>query len=151
MINSNNELHTLVSSIRFKEAVRDMGDASEVLMKLRPVSFRYREAVAKGAPIDEYGLIAEEVALVAPELVARDATGKPYSVRYHVLPSLLINELQKQRGTIEAQQHLFEQQQLAIQEQRAREEVREDRIATLLARLEALESQLRGESAGTQP
>jgi len=102
LINSSNELHTLVSSLRFKEAVRDMGEASDVLMKLRPVSFRYREGVADGddgAP--EYGLIAEEVAEVAPELVAYDKEGKPYSVRYHVLPSLLLNEMQKQQRTIE--------------------------------------------------
>ena len=102
LINSSNELHTLVSSLRFKEAVRDMGDASKFLMKLRPVSFRYRDGVANGEAIDEYGLIAEEVAEVAPELVARDAAGEPYSVRYHVLPSLLLNEMQKQRRTIGA-------------------------------------------------
>jgi hypothetical protein len=56
----------MVSSIRFKEAVRDMGEASEVLAKLRPVVFRYREAVAEGEDVNEYGLIAEKVADVAP-------------------------------------------------------------------------------------
>ena len=101
LINSSNELHTLVSSIRFKEAVRDMGEASDALMQLRPVTFRYREEVAKGGDGPEYGLIAEEVAAVAPELVAYDGEGQPYSVRYHVLPSLLLNEMQKQQRTIE--------------------------------------------------
>jgi hypothetical protein len=135
LINSSNELHTLVSSLRFKEAVLDMGEASDVLMKLRPVTFRYREEVAGGTNVPEYGLIAEEVAEVAPELVALDAEGQPYSVRYHVLPSLLLNEMQKQQRT--------------IAEQGTRHEVQEAQIATLLARLDALESHLAGESTGT--
>ena len=122
LINASNELHTLVSSLRFKEAVRDMGEASEVLAKLRPVVFRYREAAAKGEDVNEYGLIAEEVAAVAPDLVTYDEEGQPYSVRYHVLPSLLINEVQKQQRTIE----------------------------TLLARVEMLEKRP-GEALGTQP
>jgi hypothetical protein len=107
-INSDHELHTGVSSIRFKEAVRDMGETSELLMKLRPVTFRYREAVANGEAIDEYGLIAEEVAQVAPELVVLDAEGDPYSVRYHILPSLLVNLNQKQQRTIEERQQVIE-------------------------------------------
>ncbi len=101
MINSSNELHTLVSSMRFKQDVRDMGETSEMLAKLRPVTFRYRENVATGEDVPEYGLIAEEVAEIAPELVAYDEEGRPYSVRYHVLPSLLLNEMQRQQRTIE--------------------------------------------------
>ena len=54
-----------------------------------------------GEDVPEYGLIAEEVAEIAPELVAYDEEGRPYSVRYHVLPSLLLNEMQKQQRTVE--------------------------------------------------
>ena len=61
------------------------------------MTFRYRE----NPEPPEYGLIAEEVAEVFPALVALDAEGKPYSVRYHVLPSLLLNEMQKQQRRIE--------------------------------------------------
>lgn len=118
LINSSNELHTLVSSARFKQDVRDMGGASERLMVLRPVVFRYREEVAQGETAPEYGLIAEEVAEVAPELVTYDDEGRPYSVRYHLLTPMLLNELQKER--------------------RARQEQRQ-LIATLAARLTALE------------
>jgi hypothetical protein len=106
-ISSEHKLGTNVSSIRFKEAVRDMGEASELLTKLRPVTFRYREAVVNGEAIDEYGLIAEEVAKVAPELVTFDAEGDPYSVRYHILPSLLLNQNQKQQRTLEEQQRVI--------------------------------------------
>ena len=68
-----------------------MGEASELLMKLRPVTFRYREDAvgAEEAKTLQYGLIAEEVAEVAPELVAPDLEGRPYSVKYHELPALL--------------------------------------------------------------
>jgi len=138
LVNSSNELHTLVSSLRFKEAVRDMGEASELLAKLRPVVFRYRQAVAEGEDENEYGLIAEEVAEVAPDLVALDEAGRPYSVRYHVLPSLLINEMQKQQRTIEAQASRIElleiERKVAVEQQK--------QVKQLVARLERLESAL---------
>ena len=111
-----------------------MGSASDVLMRLRPVSFRYREGVAD-SDATEYGLIAEEVEQLAPELVAHGEDGEPYSVRYHVLPSMLINEMQKQQRTIGEQQSTDERQQHMIEEQRAQ-------IAMLLARLDAVESHL---------
>jgi hypothetical protein len=98
---SGNELHTEMSSGRFKEAVRDMGEESSVLMELRPVTFRYRPEVREGSTQREYGLIAEEVAEVAPSLIVTDDDGRPHSVRYHVLPTLLLNELQRQEHKIE--------------------------------------------------
>ncbi len=110
-----------------------MGEASEVVMKLRPVTFRYREEVAQGEDVPEYGLIAEEVAEVAPELVAYDEDGEPYSVRYHVLPSLLLNEIQKQQRVNEEQQQVVEEQQQVI--------------AALTGRLDTVEQQLAAVSA----
>ena len=105
LVNASGELGTTTSSARFKEDVRDMADASDVLRKLRPVVFRYREDAvgAEEAKTTQYGLIAEEVEQVAPELVANDLDGKPYSVKYHELPALLLNELQKTERTVEAQ------------------------------------------------
>ena len=103
-----NELGIVVSSARFKQDVKDMGAASEALMALRPVSFRYREDVAAGEEGAQYGLIAEEVAEVAPELVIHDSEGRPFTVRYHQLAPMLLNELQKQQRTIERQQHAIE-------------------------------------------
>ncbi len=85
---------------------------------------------------------------MAPELVAWDAEGKPYSVRYHVLPSLLLNEAQRQQRTIEGQASVIEEQRAQLGREAERNEVQEAQIATLLARLDALESQL-GESTGT--
>jgi hypothetical protein len=102
LVNAGGTLGTTTSSARFKQDVRDMGDASDLLMRLRPVTFRYtEEAVGAGdARTRQYGLIAEEVAAVAPELVAPDLEGRPYSVKYHELPALLLNEVQAQRRTI---------------------------------------------------
>jgi hypothetical protein len=89
-------LGTTTSSRRFKEEIADMGDASAPLLALRPVTFRYTEAAAGDGPRPlDFGLIAEEVAELYPDLVAYDEEGKPYSVRYHVLPAMLLNELQK--------------------------------------------------------
>jgi hypothetical protein len=103
-VNSSGLLGTSsVSSARFKQDVRDMGDASDVLMRLRPVTFRYREDAVddpEDAKIPQYGLVAEEVAEVAPELVTADSDGRPYTVKYHELPALLLNEVQVQRRTI---------------------------------------------------
>ncbi|HXK24721.1 MAG TPA: tail fiber domain-containing protein [Myxococcota bacterium] len=105
LVNASGVLGTTTSSARFKQNVRDMDHAGDVLMKLRPVAFEYREDVvgAQDAKTTQYGLIAEEVAQVAPELVAPDLDGKPYSVKYHELPALLLSQVQQQQRTIDAQ------------------------------------------------
>ena len=72
-----------------------------MLHDLRPVTFRYRKEVADGDDMPPYGLIAEEVVEVAPELVVYDKEGQPYSVRYHLLAPMLLNEMQKQQRRIE--------------------------------------------------
>jgi len=150
-VNSSGVLGTATSSLRFKQDVEDMGESSDVLAKLRPVRFHYREKVVgeANAWVPQYALIAEEVAEVAPELVAPDAHGQPYSVRYHVLAPMLLNEFQKQQRTIEGQEHTIEGQRARLGLEAERNEVQEAQIATLLARLGVLESQLGGESTGT--
>lgn len=108
LINSTGRLGTMTSSLRFEQDVHDMGEAGEVTMALRPVTFRYREDAGGDGKTREYGLIAEEVAEVAPELVVYDEQGRPYSVRYHVLPALLLNEIPKWRRTDREQQQTIE-------------------------------------------
>ncbi len=127
-VNSSGDLGTSTSSRRFKEDIAEVGAESERLLALRPVSFRYtKEAAGEGERPLEYGLIAEEVAEVFPELVAYDEEGAPYTVRYHLLVPLLLNELQRERVT--------------AREQGARVEEHESTIAALLERIEALERQ----------
>jgi Chaperone of endosialidase len=126
-VNSDGQLGTQTSSLRFKEQVRDMGDSSYGLMKLRPVTFLYKPEYEKGQRTLQYGLIAEEVAQVYPELVAYDPDGNPYSVRYQYLSTMLLNELQKQYRRAAAQAEVIEAQEQKI-----------DHLEQRLLRLETL-------------
>ena len=102
-VKTDGKLGTSTSSRRFKEDIREIGDGSDGLMRLRPVAFRYKPETDPGG-LTQYGLIAEEVAEVYPELVVTDRQGRPEAVRYHLIEPLLLNELQNQRRTIERQQ-----------------------------------------------
>ena len=103
VIDSNGQMGTVSSSRRFKEDIQDMGAASHDLMRLRPVTFRYKKPFADGSKPIQYGLIAEEVADVYPDLVAHSADGKIETVKYQVLDSMLLNEIQLQEAEIGAQ------------------------------------------------
>ncbi len=81
-----------------------MDRASSDLMRLRPVTFRYKKEYDSGEGRLQYGLIAEEVAEVYPELVVYDDTGKVKTVEYQKLPAMLLNELQKQHGKLQEQE-----------------------------------------------
>jgi len=96
VIDSNGQLGTISSSRRYKEDIQDMGNSSDRLLQLRPVTFRYKEAYEDGEKPIDYGLIAEEVADVFPELVVFNKDQKPETVKYRLLSSLLLNELQKE-------------------------------------------------------
>jgi len=102
-INANGQLGTITSSRRFKNDIKSMGTQSDPLLKLRAVTFRYKTADETGAHPLQYGLIAEVVAKVAPDLVQYDKAGKPFTVRYHLLTPMLLNELQKERAARKAE------------------------------------------------
>jgi hypothetical protein len=95
LVDSAGQLGTISSSRRFKDEIRDMAELTERLLVLRPVVFRYKTEVPSGERPLEYGLIAEEVAEVFPELVVNDEEGRPFTVKYHLLSSMLLNELRK--------------------------------------------------------
>ncbi len=97
------------SSRRFKEDIHDLGKASEGLQRLRPVAFRYKADAVAGGGAQDYGLIAEEVAEVYPELVGRNAEGEIITVHYHKLIPMLLNELQQQQTQILRQQRKNEE------------------------------------------
>ena len=125
-INSNGQLGAQTSSIRFKEQIQDMGDSTSAVMKLRPVTFFYKPEYDKGDRTQQYGLIAEEVAKVSPELVAYDNEGQPYTVRSQYIATMLLNEVQKQYRRAETQAEVIKAQ--------------EDKIDDLEQRLARLES-----------
>jgi hypothetical protein len=128
-VNGNGQLGVLPSSARYKRDIHDMGGASAGLMRLRPVSFRYKSDPSGTL---QYGLVAEEVARVYPELVTRGTDGKVQSVRYLELTALLLNELQKQTTKIAAQQREID----ALKQKDAS-------LNALSERLAALEQQVR--------
>ena len=91
---------------------------SRELLKLRPVSFRYKPEYDDGAGHRQYGLIAEEVASIFPELAVLDNHGAPMAVRYELLPPILLNEVQRQNGQLLEQAARLDAQQREIEELR---------------------------------
>jgi len=102
-VNSSGQLGTTTSSRRFKDDIADLGAESDLLMKLRPVAFYYKPELDE-TQTRQYGLVAEEVAQVAPQLVVFDKDGAPQTVRYHFVNAMLLNEVQKQRTIIVSQE-----------------------------------------------
>ena len=94
-INSSGKLGTTTSSRRFKEEIKRMDTASEALFSLKPVTFRYKKEIDP-AGTSQFGLVAEEVEKVNPDLVVRDKEGKPYTVRYEQVNAMLLNEFLKE-------------------------------------------------------
>ena len=97
---SNGRLGTSTSSRRFKQDVKPMAQASEALLALEPVSFRYKKQVDP-AQLPQFGLVAEDVEKVNPDLVVRDKEGKAYSVRYDQVSAMLLNEFLKEHRKVE--------------------------------------------------
>jgi len=99
-VNANGQLGTATSSRRFKQEIKPMDKASEAILALRPVTFRYKQEIdPKGIP--QFGLVAEEVEKVNPDLVVRDAEGKVYTVRYEAVNAMLLNEFLKEHREVE--------------------------------------------------
>ncbi len=103
MVTATGQLGVVSSSRRYKEDIRSMGDTSDRLLKLRPVTFRYKQPNESGQKPEQYGLIAEEVAKVMPELVIYNEKGRPETVAYQTLTPLLLNELQREHGQLSTQ------------------------------------------------
>jgi hypothetical protein len=100
-VNGNGRLGTTLSSRRFKEDITDMGDTSSKLFQLRPVTFHYKPEYDDGSHLLQYGLIAEEVEKVYPEMVAYGNDGQILTVKYQMLAPMLLNEVQKQNARAE--------------------------------------------------
>jgi hypothetical protein len=99
-VNSDNKIGTLSSSRRYKEEITPMDKASETLFALKPVTFRYKKEVDAERALS-FGLIAEDVAKVSPQLITRDEKGNPQTVRYEAVNAMLLNEFLKQHRKVE--------------------------------------------------
>src|SRR5205823_10650766 len=100
IIDTNGHLGTVVSSARFKDQIKAMDKASEAILALQPVTFRYKHDLDP-AGIPQFGLVAEQVEKVNPDLVARDEQGKPYTVRYEAVNAMLLNEFLKEHRKVQ--------------------------------------------------
>ena len=149
MVSATGQLGILVSSSRYKRDIRTMGERSQGLLKLRPVTFRYKQD-PRGER--QYGLIAEEVARVYPELVGYGSDGKVQTVRYQELIPMLLNELQKQDRKNQKQQEQLYRQAKQIQsltEQSEDQAAYNRRLSAQVARLEGLFEQATTAQRGT--
>lgn len=143
LIDSTGHLGVQVSSARYKRDIHDVGDSSDGLLKLRPVSYRYKQDPTGSM---QYGLIAEDVEQVYPELVTHTADGKIQGVRYDLLPALLINEIQKQASDAkrkDAQIAELKRQAEAQRREIAALKKKDSQIDALAERMSALEQQAR--------
>jgi trimeric autotransporter adhesin len=102
IVDTNGHFGTVVSSKRFKDGIKPMDKASEAILALKPVTFRYKHELDPDG-IPQFGLVAEQVEKVNPDLVARDDQGKPYSVRYEAVNAMLLNEFLKEHRKMEEQ------------------------------------------------
>jgi hypothetical protein len=99
-VNSSGQLGVRASSARYKDAIKPMDKASEAILALKPVTFRYKKEIDPNRT-PEFGLVAEDVEKVNPDLVARDDQGKPYTVRYEAVNAMLLNEFLKEHSKVE--------------------------------------------------
>jgi trimeric autotransporter adhesin len=107
IVDAHGKLGTIASSAALKDDVKPMEKTSEVILALKPVTFRYKRQLDPDG-IPQFGLVAEQVEKVNPDLVARDEQGKPYTVRYEAVNAMLLNEFLKARRQIDAQQKQIE-------------------------------------------
>ena len=156
MINTNGQLGVMGSSERFKEEIKPMDTASEAILALRPVTFRYKHEIDPNG-IPQFGLVAEEVEKVNPDLVARDAQGKAYTVRYEAVNAMLLNEFLKEHRTVgelkanvAKQEATIENQEATITQLKTADLKQEATITELKAGIEALTANLKKQEAQIQ-
>jgi len=148
-INASGQLGIRASSARFKEAINSMDKSSEAILALRPVKFRYKKELdPKGAP--QFGLIAEEVAKVNPDLVVADDQGKPFTVRYEEVNAMLLNEFLKEHRTVQEQKATIAQLKAAVAKQEATTAHQQKQIEALTAGLRQVSAQVELSKLGPQ-
>jgi Chaperone of endosialidase len=145
-INSNGKLGTAPSSRRFKEEIKPMEGASEVLFALKPVTFHYKKEIdPEGIP--QFGLVAEDVEAINPHLVVRDKEGKINSVRYEQINAMLLNEFLKEHRKNEEQEATITQLKKELQVTAAHQQ---KQIEALTNGLQKVSAQLEASKSAPQ-
>jgi hypothetical protein len=135
-VNSNGRLGTMTSSKRFKQDIKPMDNVSEGLYSLKPVSFRYKKEFDP-AGASQLGLVAEDVEKVNPDLIIHDKEGKPYTVRYEQINTMLLNEFLKEHRKVEKLEATVAQQERSFQSRLAEQEMQIQALATGLQKVSA--------------
>ena len=141
IVSSAGHLGTTTSSERFKEAIKPMNKASEAILALKPVTFRYKhELDPEGIP--QFGLVAEQVEKVNPDLVVRGADGKINTVRYEAVNAMLLNEFLKEHRRVEEQKATVVQMRSTVAKQEALIAKQQKQIDSLTAGLQKVSDRL---------
>jgi hypothetical protein len=135
VVGFNGQLGTLTSSARFKEGIKPMDKASEAILALQPVTFRYKPNLDPDG-IPQYGLIAEQVEKVNPDLVVRDPDGKVKTVRYEAVNAMLLNEFLKEHRRNQEQEAMIAQLKSGMEALSATVKEQAEQIQKVSAQLE---------------
>ena len=140
-VSSSGQLGVPPSSARFKDEIKPMDKASEAILALKPVTFRYKQEIDQEG-IPQFGLVAEEVEKVNPALVARDAEGKVYTVRYKAVNAMLLNEFLKEHRAVQEQKATIAQLKSTVAKQEATAAHQQKQIAALTATVQKVSAQV---------
>jgi septal ring factor EnvC (AmiA/AmiB activator) len=150
VVDSDGQLGVAASSRRFKDEIKSMDKASEAILGLKPVTFRYKHEIDPKR-IPQFGLVAEEVAKVNPDLVACDAKGEPYTVRYDAVNAMLLNEFIKEHHKVQEQEAAIADLRSTMAQQRKDFETtmaqEQEQLQALTASLKEQASQIQKVSA----
>jgi hypothetical protein len=147
VIDSTGQLGTASSSQRFKKEIKPMDQASEAILALKPVTFRYK---GDNTATTQFGLIAEDVVAVSPDFVVHERNGEIYTVRYEAVNAMLLNEFLKQHRKVEQQERKIEEQDHKVREQAATISAMHSTVTQQQKGMEVLTAQLRQQAAQIQ-
>ena len=149
MIDSIGHLGTVTSSARYKDQIRPMDKASEAILALQPVTFRYKHELDPDG-IPQFGLVAEQVEKINPDLVARDDQGKPYTVRYEAVNAMLLNEFLKEHRRGQEQDATIAQVKCAVARQQNEIQALTASLKEQASRIQKVSDQLEVREAAPQ-
>ena len=141
VVNASGQLGVAASSERFKDEIKRMDKASEAILGLQPVTFRYKKDIDPDR-VPQFGLVAEDVAKVNPDLVARDTKGEVYTVRYDAVNAMLLNEFLKEHRKVQAQDVTIAQVRSTAAKQGATIAEQQEEIEALTAGLQKVSAQI---------
>jgi hypothetical protein len=150
VIGADGKLGVTMSSAKFKDAIKPMDKASETILALKPVTFRYKQELDPDG-IPQFGLVAEEVEKVNPDLVVRGEDGKVMTVRYEAVNAMLLNEFLKEHGKVEAQERNAHEQQSTITALKATVARQQREIEALVATVQKVSDRIERSGAAPRP